>query len=397
MLGEFSIAHGENVINDSSNRSKKLWLILEYLMTFRDREVSQNELIELLWPEGEIENPANTLKTLIYRVRAMLDELGCLSGKELLLYRRGACTWNKEVQMVVDVDLFESELKKASTVEGPRRLEHLLSALELYKGDFLPKTALEPWAVPLATYYHSNYLQAAHQAVNMLSADSRYGEIIAICQKGTAIDPYDEEMHYWLILSLYKTGEQQQALQHYDYVTNMFYSRFGVNPTDRLTDLYKEIRSETNSSQTDLSVIKDDLREDYRPGAFYCEYAIFKDIYFLNMRTIARTGMTIHVCLLTISEPHGARPQQKTFNRTMQRMRDCIGASLRRGDVFTRYSVSQFLIMLPSATYENSSMVMERILKTFRQQNPKNPMELKYSIQPMTPEGIASIPHRPED
>ena len=40
MLGEFSIAHGENVINDSSNRSKKLWLILEYLMTFRDREVS---------------------------------------------------------------------------------------------------------------------------------------------------------------------------------------------------------------------------------------------------------------------------------------------------------------------------------------------------------------------
>ena len=197
MLGEFSIAHGENVINDSSNRSKKLWLILEYLMTFRDREISQNELIELLWPEGEIENPANTLKTLIYRVRAMLDELGCLSGKELLLHGRGACSWNKEVQMVVDVDLFESELKKASTVEGPRRLEHLLSALELYKGDFLPKTALEPWAVPLATYYHSNYLQAAHQAVNMLSADSRYGEIIAICQKGTAIDPYDEEMHYW--------------------------------------------------------------------------------------------------------------------------------------------------------------------------------------------------------
>ena len=42
----------------------------------------------------------------------------------------------------------------------------------------------------------------------------RYGEMIGICQKATAIDPYDEELHYWLILSLYKTGEQQQALQH---------------------------------------------------------------------------------------------------------------------------------------------------------------------------------------
>ena len=108
MLGEFSINYGDKAINDSTSRSKKLWMILEYLMAFRDREISQNELIELLWPDDEIENPANTLKTLIYRVRSMLDELDYPGGgKTMLIYRRGSCSWNQDIESVIDVDIFE--------------------------------------------------------------------------------------------------------------------------------------------------------------------------------------------------------------------------------------------------------------------------------------------------
>ena len=391
MLGEFSISCGSKTADGSLSRSKKLWTLLEYLVAFRDREVSQNELIELLWPEGETENPANTLKTLIYRVRSVLDELGGMGGKEMLIYRRGACSWNRELEMEVDTDIFEDLLKRAEKQEGDARLRLLMEALEVYKGDFLPKTALEPWAVPLSTYYHSQYLKASYEALHMLSADSRYGEMIGICQKATAIDPYDEELHYWLILSLYKTGEQQQALQHYDYVTDMFYSRFGVNPSSRLTDLYKEIISVTKTSQMDLSIIKEELREDYTPGAFYCEYAIFKDIYFLNMRTIARTGASVHIALLTLSGLGGGKPKQKALNRAMEKLKDAIGLSLRRGDVYTRFSVSQYLVMLPSASYENSIKVVERIIRAFRQQSPKAAVTIKYSVQPMTPDGINPV------
>lgn len=392
MLGEFSISYGGNTINDSTSRSKKLWMILEYLLAFRDREISQNELIELLWPEDNIENPANTLKTLIYRVRSMLDDLSYEGGgKTMLIYRRGSCSWNREINAVIDVDLFEEKLKQAHITEGPVRLDNLLSALALYKGDFLPKAALEPWAVPLATYYHTKYLTAVKEAVLMLVGDSRYDEVITICQKATVIDPYDEELHYWLILALYNTGEKQQAMKHYEYVTDMFFSRFGVNPTDRLTGLYKEIIAETNNSQMDLSVIKKELQEDYKPGAFFCEYAIFKEIYHLNMRTLARTGAASHLCLLSLVGPRGGKPQQKALSKTVLRLKECIGSSLRRGDIFTRYSVSQFLVMLPAASYENSVIVIDRIIRSFRRQNGKALVDVKASIQPMSPDGITSI------
>ena len=49
MLGEFSLSLGRETINDSDNRSRKVWLLLAYMIYFRNRTISQEELIDLLW------------------------------------------------------------------------------------------------------------------------------------------------------------------------------------------------------------------------------------------------------------------------------------------------------------------------------------------------------------
>ena len=54
MFGEFSLTYGGATIDDSGSRSKKLWTLLEYLLVFRDREITQNELIELLKNKDKI-------------------------------------------------------------------------------------------------------------------------------------------------------------------------------------------------------------------------------------------------------------------------------------------------------------------------------------------------------
>lgn len=48
MFGEFSLSMNGQTINDSDNRSKKIWLLLAYMIYFRSRGISQEELIELL-------------------------------------------------------------------------------------------------------------------------------------------------------------------------------------------------------------------------------------------------------------------------------------------------------------------------------------------------------------
>ena len=73
MLGGCSLSYGEKTIDDASHHTKKPWMLLEYLITFRNREIPVEELMDLLYPGDRGVNPAGALKTLVYRVRSMLE------------------------------------------------------------------------------------------------------------------------------------------------------------------------------------------------------------------------------------------------------------------------------------------------------------------------------------
>lgn len=106
MLGGFRIRVDGNVLTDEINRSQKLWNVLCYLIAHRERTVPQSEFIELFWPEENSANPTNALKTLLYRVRSLLEPLFG-EGLEPILSQRGAYAWNPAIACEMDVDRFE--------------------------------------------------------------------------------------------------------------------------------------------------------------------------------------------------------------------------------------------------------------------------------------------------
>ncbi|NLO49308.1 MAG: SARP family transcriptional regulator [Clostridiales bacterium] len=385
MFGEFSMTYGSNTVNDKSNRSKKIWTLLEYLIVFRNKEISQADIIELLWPGEEADNPANALKTLLFRVRSVLGDLQFSSGKNIIIYRRGTYAWNNALPVLVDTEEFERlTALAASSEDKQKKLDYLLSALNLYKGDFLPGASDEFWAVPICTYFHAKYIRHVHETIALLTDMSKFDDIITLCRSAILIEPYDEQVHCSLMRALMAVGAQQNALQHYEYVTDLFFSQFGITPSDQLTALYKEIAKACNATELDLNIIKDNLREySLRPGAFFCEYEVFKDIYRLEARVAVRTGQATYICLVTAADPFGKTLATKTINVSMDRLKDIIAFSLRRGDVFTRYSVTQFLIMLQSASYEKSDMVIKRIHRNYKKAYPKSKVDLHFKLLPL--------------
>jgi len=388
MLGGFSLQHNGHIIDYQKSRSHKLWLILEYLVAFRGKEVTQNELIEVLWGDEFTENPANTLKTLLHRLRNMLEELEFAPSKEMIRYNRGLYAWNNDLNCIVDTDQFDTlcELGDEATTDE-ERVTYYLEAIEYYKGDFLPKSALEPWVVPINTYYHSEYLRIVHASVAILKEQERLYDIITICQQAVKIDPYEESLHCALIQALLATGAQQAALTHYDHVVDLFYHEFGLNLSDSMTDLYKELIQENNNVEVDLSIIRKKLQQDNHPGAFHCEYSLFKEIYHLQSRVATRNGQSFYLCLLSVTDGENCVPgNKKQQNAAMVQLRNAIQFSLRRGDVFTRYSVSQYLILLSSITCENAEVVMKRICRYYKRENPHSKVTLTYKSQPVSPQ-----------
>jgi len=392
MLGEFSISYRDKSINDNSNRSKKIWTLLEYLIVFKNKKITQNDLIEILWPGDESDNPANALKTLLFRARSVIGELG-LSGKNMIVYQCGTYSFNRNIPIELDFERFENLLAMAeSTQDDDEKMDLLRQATEVYKGDFLPKSSLEVWAVPIVTYFHSKYIKTVHSLISLLNTKKIFEEIISLCQRAVSIDPYDENLHYHLIKALADTGAQQRAIQHYNYTKTLFFSHFGVNLSSKFTAVYKEIIKTSKAAETDLVLIRDNLKEESLiKGALFCEYEIFKSIYQLMARSASRTGQSSFLCLITTTDLKSSQPPQKVLANNMNYLHTAIKISLRHGDVYARYSLSQYLIMLFSLTYENAEKIMNRITRNFRVAHPHSPVIFSYSIQPLIPIDLENL------
>lgn len=387
MLGGFSITIGDKTVTDQNNQAKKPWSLLEYLITFRDRDIPVEELIDLFWKDDASNNPGGALKTLMFRVRKLLEPLGCPT-QQLVFQNRKTYGWTKTMATVCDTDRFESLCleSQAHGISDEESLKLCLEAFRLYKGNFLPKSEWESWVVPINTYYHTLYQKLVRRTLMLLDEKKDYSTIIDLCQQAIAIDPYGEDAHYYLICSLFESGNQNMALEHYQYVCDMFYNEFAITPSIRFKELYKTIGDKKHGITMDINTIQEILLDGYEEkGAFCCEPSVFRDIYQLETRAIERTGDSIFLCLLTISSLKGDLLKPAVQIRAMDELGEAIKGSLRRGDAYSRYSVSQYLILLPTATYENGEMILNRIIHNFKKAYSRKDLAITFSLQSILP------------
>lgn len=243
MLGNFKITIGDKSITSTMNRSKKMWLMLQYLIVFKDKEITQQELIEVLWPGEEVEKPSYALKTLSYRLRETLQKLQVPYARELIIKSGGTYHWNKGYICRIDCNEFERLCKEADK-EEITKVERLIlykKALKLYKEDFLQGTVPEQWMFSTQTYYHSLYIKALHSTLKILQEQEKYEEIHSICRSVLQKEQFDEEIHYYFIDMLIKIGKPQEALKDYKHIKEMLHKEFGSGPCEKLTELYKKI------------------------------------------------------------------------------------------------------------------------------------------------------------
>lgn len=381
MLGEFSVTCGDVTLNEQNKRSKKLWTLFQYLVTFHDREISQNELLDSLWEDETSDNPAGALKTQMHRLRAMLSELGY--DKEIIINTRGTYAFNNSADFTIDAEEFEKLCKRSqNTNDENEKLDCLKRAIVLYKGDFLPKISLEQWVVPINTYYHSIYIKAVHKAIELMYKRGQLQEVAELCRKAMIFDPYDEPLHYNLIKVLAELGDQQNAKAAYKYVTDLFYNKFGVNPSDELISLYNDAVRSQKDIELDLGVVERNLNANSESGgAFYCEYEFFRHIYQLEIRDARRSGKKVSICLITVTDIDGEIPPQKALNRCMEKLSETITRYLRCNDIYARYSVSQYIVMLKNTSDENCEAIMQRIVRNYRRDNPRSQMLISYKFK----------------
>ena len=387
MLGGFSISQGDNQIDDGNNRARKVWLLLSYLIYHRrSRKTQEDFLAALQIDSSEIDDPSNRLKALFYRARAQLDQLGDGIGHQLILYKDGHYSWNPEAAMTLDAEEFDTLYTKALATTGQEQLDAFRQLLTIYRGDFLPKLATESWVIPIHAYFHRRYLDVVERTLPLLEEQGLWQEASSVCDQALRLEPYSEGLYQHRMRYLIAAGNRQEAVQTYETMSELLFDTFGVMPSDESRRLYREASKEVS----DTSVPPEDLRSNLKEsgetkGAVFCEYDFFRLLYQVQARAIIRSGDVVHIALLSIHGAGKAPLARRSLDRAMENLQALAISNLRQGDVVTRCSASQLILMLPQANYENSCMVCQRIEKAFCRQYPHSPARIHYAVHPLEP------------
>ena len=232
MLGSFTLQAGDAVITDETNRSRKVWGLLAYLICHRGGSVSQKKLIELLWgDEPSSSNPENALRITLHRLRAQLDLLWPGAGKDLILHKNGSYSWNNQISIQVDSDRFE-ELCQSKYVPDSTRLDLCLEALSLYRGDFLERQSSENWIIPVTTHFHNLFVLLSLETAQLLSQQNRHQEAAHVCRRGITAEPYHEPLYQMLMKELAADGDQKGAASVYESLRKRLFDDFGIRPSE---------------------------------------------------------------------------------------------------------------------------------------------------------------------
>ena len=96
-----------------------------------------------------------------------------------------------------------------------------------------------------------------------------------------------------------------------------------------------------------------------------------------------RSGDAAHVALMSLVAGTDKALPRSSVDRIMGQLAQQIRLNLRRGDVFCQCTVSQFAILLPKTSYEDTQKICDRILKAFHRTYPYITANVNYLIRPL--------------
>lgn len=386
MLGQFTLRYGDRTISDSDDRSRRVWSLLAYMLYNHGRSFAQEELIHLYWSNNEKSaDPGNALKSIFHRIRTALDKLQPGLGRLLIRRKAGRYFWNNAMPLSLDIEDFEAHFHAAEAAgDDDVRLAEYQAALALYAGDPLPRVTDEIWTIPIVAYYHSLYTRAAAGAIELLEKQERTAEAVALCRRAIHIEPYQEDLYEHLMRGLLRTGDMKGAMSVYEEMSEQLFAHFGVMPSETLRTLYRQATRTVNDRTLTMDEVCSQLEEPApHGGAMVCEYDFFKILYRAEARSIARNGHSANICLLSVSGKDGEMLARRSLDPAMNNLQVLVQNNLRRGDAIARCSISQYIILLPQANYENSRMVADRLVSAFYRRYPHSPARLRYTVQPL--------------
>lgn len=390
-LGEFDIKlDGQSILKDSS-RMYKIYRLFEFFLTFRNKKLLPETIIDNLLSDSESDDPKNILRTQIFRLRKIISAFipkNEDAAKYLNLnFTNGYYSLEIGENTVIDIDEFEDFIQKADNEKDyniNNAINNYQNAINLYKGLYMSDNAYEVWLVPTRNYYQRLYVKTLYKLIDLLKKNEENERIIALCEETLLIEPFEENIHIELMEALLRIGQNKSAMNHYEYSINMLEKELDAKPSHRFTDFIKKIHNNTSrKNDLDISAIKKNLEEEPAAGAMYCSLEYFKFLFNIQKRKSQRSNENDYLCIITINRNGISVYEPVEMKNSISDIFLVLERSLRKGDVFTSWNENQILIMLHDVRNKGTEIIQERLTNSLKDYTKLSGNEIRMVFQPL--------------
>ena len=235
ILGPLRIGGPGGVIRIGAPKQRALLAAL--LLAYRDDGVSTSRLIDMLWDE---EPPPTATKALQVQISQLRRALG---AQTIITRSSGYAIQAGEL----DLARFEALSLQARDAPPERAAELLREALALFRGQPLADAPLYGPAHGEADRLAELRLNALERRIDLDLQLGRHGELASELEALTHEHPYRERFHAQLMLALYRSGRQAEALESYRRARLLLIDELGLEPGLELQRLEGAILSQDPS------------------------------------------------------------------------------------------------------------------------------------------------------
>lgn len=245
VLGTFWVERDGNPIPESAWTRRKAKSLLKLLALRTPHQLHKEQVLELLWPELDVEAALNNFYRTLHLLRHSLEpDLTKAGASRFLSLRedvlRLASVAGEEIW--IDLEAFESRLQQART-ESTRAIPLLEEAVNLYRGDLLEEDLGEEWTQATREVLRCSFAQALFSLGAAYRQNKAYEAAIATGQRLVAQNPTDEAAQRELMLSYALAGRVPEALGQYQQCREVLANQLGIEPSSETSELYHLIES----------------------------------------------------------------------------------------------------------------------------------------------------------
>jgi DNA-binding SARP family transcriptional activator/ABC-type transport system substrate-binding protein len=234
VLGPFEVVRDGTQLELGGARQRAL---LAVLLLHRGEAVSIDQLIDALWGERPPATAAKAVQVYVSRLRKAL-------GDGVLITRGGGYLLAGAAGQL-DLDRFESIVSDGRRAleagEARRAGARLREALALWRGAALADLAYEPFARAEIGRLEEEHLAALEDRIDADLAVGGHARLVGELDALVSEHPLRERLLAQLMLALYRSGRQADALERYRQARRRLVDELGIEPGQAVRELERAI------------------------------------------------------------------------------------------------------------------------------------------------------------